>query len=197
MNGAETAYLQAFDAWAAGEQAIALELCRELLHNFPDHTIGRLLEGIILSDLARYDEAEQVIKEAIQGLSLEALPHGYTHLAHLHNDRGRYDEAEKWYRKAIELDPDNAGLHVFLGAVLARKGDLQQAEASHRRATLCPNGAVDEAYLNLGLVIRAQERYEEARECFTKALEITADYPDAQVAKSDVEKAIAFLRSNE
>jgi tetratricopeptide (TPR) repeat protein len=196
MNAPDTGYRQAFDAWAAGEHANALELCRELLRNFPDYSIGRLLEGIVLSELARYDEAEQMINEAIQGLSIEALPHGYMHLAHLHRDRGRYDEAEKWYHKAVELDPDNAGLHVFLGALLAKKGDLQQAEASHRKATQCSRGAVDEAFLNLGLVLRAQERYQEALECFQKALEIATDDPDAKLAKSDVEKAITFLRPN-
>jgi tetratricopeptide (TPR) repeat protein len=52
---------------------------------------------------------------------------------------------------------------------------------------------VDEAYFNLGLVLRAQERYQEALACFEKALELTPDYREAITAKSDVEKAIAYL----
>src|SRR5260221_8729435 len=147
MITADKAYRQVFDAWDAGEHANALELCRGLLREFPDHTVGWLLEGVILYELARYDEAEQVINEAIQGLSLDSLAHGYMHLGHLNGKRGRYDEAEQWYRKAVELDPDKAGLHVFLGAVLAKKGDLGQAEASHRKATRCSRGAVDKAFL--------------------------------------------------
>jgi tetratricopeptide (TPR) repeat protein len=48
--------------------------------------------------------------------------------------------------------------------------------------------------LNLGLVLRAQERYEEALACFEKALQLTPDYQDAMTAKADVEKAITYLR---
>jgi len=53
---------------------------------------------------------------------------------------------------------------------------------------------LDEAYLNLGLVLRAQERYKEALACFEKALELTPDYRKAITAKSDIEKAIAYLQ---
>lgn len=193
MNSRDKAYRKMFGAWSAGEYAHALELSRELLHNFPDCTVGWLLQGAILYELARYDEAEQVLNEAIQGLSLEHLDHGYVQLAHLHRDRGDYDNAEKWYRKAIELDPDNAGRHVFLGGLLAKRGDFSGAEAAHQKATRCSKGAVDEAFLNLGLVLRAQERYKEALACFERALELTPDYPQAITAKSDIEKAIAYL----
>jgi tetratricopeptide (TPR) repeat protein len=184
-----------FDAWSAGEHAHALELSRELLQSFPDYDIGWLLQGIILSELARYDEAEQVLHEAIQGLSPEHLHHGYVHLGHLYRERGDYDHAEKWYRKAIALDPDNAGRHVFLGALQARRGDFSGAEASHRTATRCSEGAVDEAYLNLGLVLRAQERYSEALACFESALRLTPDYREAINAKADVEKAMKYLHA--
>ena len=40
----------------------------------------------------------------------------------------------------------------------ARQGKLVQAEATHRRATQCSHGQIDEAYHNLGLVLRGQGR---------------------------------------
>ena len=195
MKVADAAYRKMFNAWDAGECAHALELSRELLKEFPDYNIGWVLQGVILYELARYDEAEQVLHNAIQGLPLEHLKHGYIHLGHLCRERGDYDNAEKWYRKVIELDPDNAGRHIFLGMLLARKGDFSGAEASHRNAIRCSEGAVDEGYLNLGLVLRAQERYEEALKCFEQALEITPDYKEAITAKADIEKAIDYLRA--
>lgn len=195
MNNRDRAYQKMFNAWNAGEYALALELSRELLQEFPDYNIGWLLQGVILYELARYGEAEQVLRNAIQGLPLKALQHGYTHLGHLCRERGEYDDAEKWYRKAIELDPDDAGWHIFLGALLAKRGDFSGAEASHRNATRCSSGRVDEAYLNLGLVLRAQERYKEALACFERALALTPDYQEATTAKADIEKAIAYLQT--
>jgi len=196
MNSCETAYRRVFDAWSSGEHATALELCRELLRDFPEYNIAWVLKGVLLYELARYPEAEQVLREAIRSIPLEQLQHGYTHLGHLYLESGNYDEAETWYRKAIELAPDDAGRHVFLGALLAKKGDFRGAEECHRKGTLCSKGCVDEAYLNLGLVLRAQERYEEALECFKRALELTPDYEKAIIGKSDMEKAISFLRAN-
>jgi len=195
MNSRETAYRKMFTAWDAGEHAFALELSRELLQEFPDYNIGWVLQGVVLYELARYDEAEQVLHNAIQGLPLECLHHAYIHLGHLCRERGDYDDAEKWYRKAVELDPDNAGRHIFLGMLLAKRGDFSGAETSHRNATRCSDGAVDEAYLNLGLVLRAQERYKEALACFEKALALTSDYQEAITAKADIEKTIAYLQT--
>jgi tetratricopeptide (TPR) repeat protein len=189
----EEQYQRVFDAWSAGEHAFALELSRELFSEFPDYHTGRLLQGVILCGLARYQEAEEILNDAIQNLPPETLDYGYIQLGHLHRKCGRFEEVEKWYRQAIELDPNDAGRHIFLGALLAKKGDLTGAEASHRRATQCSSGCIDEAYLNLGLVLRAQEHYGEALQCFEKALELTPDYQEAHEAKSDLEKAIKFL----
>jgi tetratricopeptide (TPR) repeat protein len=193
MNGRDKTYRVMFDAWSAGEYAHALEISRELLREFPDFSLGWVLQGVVLYELARYEEAEQVLHNAIQSLPLEHLHHGYVHLGHLYRERGDYTNAEKWYRKAIDIEPDHAGRYVFLGALLAKTGDISGAEASHRKATRCSKGAVDEAYFNLGLVLRAQERYREALACFEKAIELAPDYREAITAKSDVEKTISYL----
>ena len=61
MNRRESAYQKMFNAWDAGEHAYALELSRELLHDFPDFKIGRIVQGAILYELARYAEAEEIL----------------------------------------------------------------------------------------------------------------------------------------
>jgi tetratricopeptide (TPR) repeat protein len=190
---AEKGYHRVFNAWTAGEQAYALELCRELVRSFPDYNIAWLLEGVLLYETARYAEAEQVLREAIQGIALEQLHYGYDDLGRLYKLQGRYDEAEKWYRKAVELKPERADRHVSLGVLLAGKGELDGAEACYRKATRCSEGRIYEAYLNLGLVLRARERYEEALECFKKAIQIKPNYKEAIAGKSDMEKTINFL----
>ncbi|NJK63613.1 MAG: tetratricopeptide repeat protein [Synechococcaceae cyanobacterium SM2_3_1] len=85
-------------------------------------------------------------------------------------------EAEDWgqavdlYRQALELEPNNAGLHNNLGVVLRRQGDLSTAIAAYRRATeLDPN--LSAAYVNLGLALLLEQRWSEA----LTALQTAAD----------------------
>lgn len=186
-------YRRMFDAWNVGEHAFALELSRDLLRQFPDYGTGWLLQGVMLYELARYDESEKTLRLALQLIPKQALDHGYIHLGHLCKDRGDYEDAECFYRKALELAPDDAGRHIFLGAVLAKKGDFDSAEKAHRNAICCAKGDIDEAYLNLGYVLRAQERYSEALGCFTKALGMTPNYEEAVLAKQDMEKVLQYM----
>jgi tetratricopeptide (TPR) repeat protein len=117
-------------------------------------------------------------------------------MGHLYRAWGKYDEAAVWYRRGIELEPDFAGGYIFLGAVLAKSGDLQSAEEQHRKATQCERGCIDEAYLNLGLVLRAQDRYAEAAECLRKSLELDTDGDQdggTRAALDDVERMLRLL----
>jgi tetratricopeptide (TPR) repeat protein len=190
---AQKRYRRVFNAWTGGEYGYALELCRELVRTFPDYNIAWQLEGGLLYETARYAEAEQVLREAIQGMALEKLHYGYFDLGRLYKYQGHYDEAEKWYRKAVELKPEYSSSHVYLGVLLAAKGDVEGAETCYRKAMRCSEGRIEEAYLNLGLVLRSRERYEEALGCFKKALEIKPSYKEAKTGISDLEKTIRFL----
>lgn len=194
---ADELYRTMFEAWDAGECAYALEMSRDLLEQWPDYDTGWLLQGVMLYELARYDEAEKTLRRAIQLIPDDSLDHAYVNLGHLCKDRGDYDDAERCYRKALELAPDNAGRYIFLGVVLARKGDFVAAEEVYRDGTRCPRGHIDEAYLNLGYVLRARERYNEALDCFNKALELEPDYDEAIVAKRDIEKVLAYVANKE
>ena len=71
--------------------------------------------------------------------------------------------------------------------MLALKGRLREAERAHRAATRCPEGCIDEAYLNLGLVLRAQERFEEASRCLREAIRLDPKYRVAREELRDVE----------
>jgi tetratricopeptide (TPR) repeat protein len=78
--------------------------------------------------------------------------------------------------------------------LLAVSGRLTEAEAVHRKATRCPEGCIDEAHLNLGLVLKARQRYAEARACFQKALKITPNYKDALRQLKDMEQGLILTR---
>jgi len=73
----------------------------------------------------------------------------------------RNPEAEAAFRRALDLDPEDAEAHLGLGRALARRGRGREAEAEFREALrLRPRFPV--AWANLCLVLASQGRDEEA-----------------------------------
>jgi tetratricopeptide (TPR) repeat protein len=131
-------------------------------------------------------QAQRFCPRTIQRIPLGAF-------GHLYMERGDYGTAAEWYRRAIEAAPDDADGYTYLGGVLAKQGRLDEAEQVHRRGVRCREGCVDEAYLNLGLILRAREQFEEAAECFREAIRLDPDYRHAKKALRDAERCIGFL----
>jgi tetratricopeptide (TPR) repeat protein len=92
-------------------------------------------------------------------------------LAYLHDTNG----ALAAYRKATELDPDNADGWNQLGHLLDRTGELAQAETAYRKVLSLGEAHQDKeeqaiALGNLGLVHRTRGDLDKAEEMFSKAL---------------------------
>jgi predicted O-linked N-acetylglucosamine transferase (SPINDLY family) len=92
--------------------------------------------------------------------------------------QGRLDEAIADFRRAVQIDPDNAVAHGNLGLALILQGRLDEAIANCRRCVeLKPD--VAEGYSNLGRAWMAQGRIEEALACFRRALELRPGFAEA------------------
>jgi tetratricopeptide (TPR) repeat protein len=163
---------------------------RRYLADYPGVWTAWMFVGIALVELARYEEAEQAFAKAIDFCPAEKRQVPFSQMGHLFREAGDYDQAAGWYRKVIAADPGNAAGHIFLGAVLAKQGRFHEAEAEHRAAIACPEGCIDEAYLNLGFVLRARERFAEAAECFREAIRLDPEYRPARRALRDVERCL-------
>ena len=174
--------------------AQAIEFARKFLERFPDHAAGWTRLGMSLTAVARYQEAELANASALLNCAKEYRYLVLSQLGHAARSAGNCTEAASWYRKAIAAAPDNAGNYIFLGAVLAKQGRFAEAESAHRAATQCPEGCIDEAYLNLGLIFRAQERFEESAECFREAIRRDPDYCVAKEALLDVKRVLIARR---
>ena len=172
-----------------------VELARRYLAAHPKHGIVWLYYSDSLYAMARYTEALAALRRGLPLCPPKKLHLVYYRFGQIHRERGAFRVAERWYRRAVEASPSDATYHIFLGALLARAGRLQEAEAVHRRATRCKEGCIDEAFLNLGLVLRALERYSDARKCFQRALELDPKYKQARKALSDVEHVIEHIRN--
>ncbi|MBC8351405.1 MAG: tetratricopeptide repeat protein [Planctomycetes bacterium] len=177
------------EAYNNDQAATCVLLCQQWLRDNPDDLSVIHDYATMLYKMTRFDEAIAVYNNA-----LERFPDSrwgiYNQLGHLHRYRGALLEAEIAYQQAIDTDPGESASYIFLGAVQARQGKLTDAERTHRLATQCPEGLIDEAYHNLGLVLRGQGRLADAKVCFEKAIEIDNDYANAIEALKDVTTAL-------
>ena len=90
----------------------------------------------------------------------------------------KYTEAEAEFRKAIELDPNDANAHNGLGLALSNQLKYAEAEAEYRKAIeLNPNDAI--AHSNLGIALTQQQRLAQAEAEFRKAIKIDPNYANA------------------
>jgi tetratricopeptide (TPR) repeat protein len=170
--------------------ALTILRARAFLAVFPTYGPVWYQLGQALRDIARYEEAEAALQKAIEFCPPEKLWCPYGAMGHLFKALGDYGRAAKWYERTIDVAPDDADGYIYLGGILALQGRLAEAEAVHRKATRRTQGCLDEAFLNLGLVLRAQERFTEAAECFEEAIRRDPDYRDAKKALRDVSACI-------
>ena len=84
---------------------------------------------------------------------------------------------------------------MFIGAILAIQGRLEEALEVHREGTRCVGECVDEAWGNIGLILRAFERYDEAVEAFERAIELDPDYDLAKKELADCREALELQRT--
>jgi SAM-dependent methyltransferase len=91
---------------------------------------------------------------------------------------GRYDLAERHCRIALERNPDNAEIHHLLGAIRFQQGNLEEALALLKRATISP-GATAEHHNNLGCALFKLGEKDAAIAAFERALALNPGYAAA------------------
>jgi tetratricopeptide (TPR) repeat protein len=95
-------------------------------------------------------------------------------------ESGRYPDAEKLLLTVISRDPQVAGPHANLGIVFARTNRAKQAlDALQEAIRLNPDRA---AYYNeIGMVLRREGKFSDARRYYEKALDADANYAYAHL----------------
>ncbi len=166
----------ALDLQRRGDHAEARTLFQSVLDENPAHADALHLDGLSLHALGRHGEALQRIAAAIAAKPSEAMFHvsaGAVAVA-----GGDAMAALGYYKRALELDPENADACNNLGIALRTLGRFAEAEVALRQAIrLRPNRA--SAHINLGLVLRSAGKFEEAVSAFSKAVEIDPNLAEA------------------
>jgi tetratricopeptide (TPR) repeat protein len=174
--------------------ALIVEVAARYLTEFPSDARAHAQYGQALGELRRVEQARAAFLRGLELADPEDRWTIETGMGRMYRKLGEFAQADEWFERAIRSRPDHATPYILQGCMHAARGDLPKAEALHRRACACTTGAIDEAYLNLGLVLRGQGRYEEAAACLEKALEIDEQYKAATDALRDVERTLEFLR---
>jgi tetratricopeptide (TPR) repeat protein len=183
-------------AYKADLPALTVARAREFVAEHPDCGPAWKMLGTALVELSRHHEGEEALRRAIALCPPDKLWIPLAEMGHMYKSRGDFRAAAAWYRRAIDAQPDEASGRIHLGGVLAQAGRLHEAEAALRPATECKHGRRDEAYLNLGLVLRALERHDEAADCFEAALRIDPKYQAAKKALRDVHRTLKLFRGS-
>lgn len=173
----------------AGMVVQTRELCEAYLRDFPEDGAMWIILADNLRVLHLYEEAEAALDHAERcaGDKRKNRRLVLVYRGHLSTARGDHQGAEIFFMEAHALCPDDAGNLIFAGVAAMQRGDMARAEELLRKAILCKEGDVDEAYFNLGGVFLGARRYGDAAECYREALKIDPDNSIYQLRLSDVE----------
>lgn len=73
--------------------------------------------------------------------------------------QNKYYEAIDFFNKAIQLNPDNADVHLALGNSLIEVGRLTDAEKQYSNA-IAIDSTIEDAKINLSIVKKFQKEFE-------------------------------------
>lgn len=178
---AQAAYERALGHLRDRQPSPALGALQEAISVDPGVAAYRDTLGLVYLELARPEQAIEQFRKAVE---LEPkLAESHFHLGTAYAEARRWEEAVASYRKALAQPtlaiPDL--VHQNLGLALYNLKRYPEAESSLRFA-LSLDPKLQAAYYNLGLVLLAENRAQEARAAFNQARDMGADTPFGQAA---------------
>ena len=178
---AQNSYERALNQISQGQTALALSSLQEATGLNPGMALYHDTLGMLLLDLGQIDQAVAELNKAV-----DLDPHRgdtYFHLGTALAEARRWDGAVAAYRKAIAQPSltvtDYA--HQNLGLALFHLGRYREAEDALRFA-LSVDPDLQAAYYNLGLVLTAEKRQDEAKAFFRRARQIAPESPFGRAA---------------
>jgi tetratricopeptide (TPR) repeat protein len=128
-----------------------------------------LQHAINLRGQGRVNEALPIIEVCVAEVEGDIFARSV--LASVYLQRGEYDRALEVYHRAVELEPNDDGLHLGIAAVRLALGELDEAEQSIRQAlAIQPQSAG--AWVMRGRLSARRQDEQEALGHFEKAIEL-------------------------
>lgn len=161
--------------------------------------LGERVELVVLSAALSRGRLlhEDAQREIARALELDpANPRALLLAADIALDLDRGREARMHLTHLGALVPDSSTVHNRLGVALEEEGDLEGAERELRDATRLDRRGHD-AYVNLGRVLRRQDRHAEARQAFDLAVQRAPSDPAALLGRGLTRAATHDVRGAE
>ncbi|MFW9887217.1 MAG: tetratricopeptide repeat protein [Candidatus Thorarchaeota archaeon] len=142
------------------------EALRGVLRNNPKDQDAHLDLAVSLWQQGKNKEALERAMTALKLNSKKVMP--WFVIGAIHNRLGNYTDGVNAFTKAMEIEPDDAGIHYLLGYSQMRAGQLNDAVASLRKSVeLDPNDwgtweILGNAQEELGHIEEAEKAYREA-----------------------------------
>lgn len=165
-------------------------LCEIYLKEHPSDVATLIRYACSLISLAQYSQARAALDKAQATVPKKHLHLVLAQRGHLLEAKGHFKAAEEMFMEAHKLMPIDATYLIYAGAVVFRIGEIDRAQDLAKQATECSKGCIEEAWFNLGGYLLSARRYQEAADCYRRALEIDPDYEIAKERLADVELII-------
>jgi tetratricopeptide (TPR) repeat protein len=178
---------QALALHRSGNLTAAAALCHRVLAAEPDNPAALHSLGLIAYQSARYEEAADLIRQAI---ARRSAPTYWYNLAHVHLALKDAAQAEEAFRQTIARAPRHAEALFQLGNLAARSEDPMVARDYYRRAIEARPGFV-EAHVNLGLLLDRTGDTKGAVAALEQALRLRPDDPEILNSLGAVRRSVS------
>ncbi|CAL4122228.1 unnamed protein product, partial [Meganyctiphanes norvegica] len=166
--------------YQTGDYENAEKHCMQLWRQDPSNTAVLLLLSSIHFQCRRLDKSAHFSMLAIKQNPM--LAEAYSNLGNVYKERGQLQEALENYRHAVRLKPDFIDGYINLAAALVAANDMEQAVQAYVSALQYnPIGGDQGQDLycvrsDLGNLLKALGRLDEAKACYLKAIETRPDF---------------------
>lgn len=157
--------------------AEALTLAQRALAEAPYSYEILNLAAFAAAELRQTAAAEDYFRRSLQ---IFASPAAAVGLASLLSAENRLEEAEPFFRRALQLDPDNLDAHINYADLLYKQHRLAEALEEYRAAVII-NPKIAEVSNNLGIILKDLQEYEQALGLFFNALALKPDLEEISV----------------
>jgi len=156
----------------AGYAEQALVYLNEVIREQPDNGKAQLAVGYIHLEAGRYANAREHLELGVRLLPND--PDAWIYLGRLEAAMKQHRAALQDFEKALALDPKSSFALLSLGQTHAALGEDAAAEPLFRRALEGASGA--DAATQLGLLLVRDNRLDEAKVAFQKAVTLQRDH---------------------